>query len=245
MTASAALRVVALSAALLTALGGCQSGPKVAPGAGLVIVSEHTAEGAIAADDLFSEKPVQATYIVVAGKETGAEKSFTRTATDKFGASMAEKLAGSRTEFLRRDDDGNIVLCAVIDEPNNALSLFDPPLVVMPASLPPHEAFSARSSMRVVDADNPKRDKERGSATRTVEYIGDRVLHTPFGDVECHQLVVTFAADLRMADAETRTTLHVSPRYGVVAEQWSEKVKVLGALSSEHGGVIVLATEPK
>jgi hypothetical protein len=80
---------------------------------------------------------------------------------------------------------------------------------------------------------------------RSVEYVGNALLKTPIGEIECAQLRITFTADLRMADAVTTTTLYIAPDYGVVAEQWSEVVKVFGALSSEKGEVTVLASEPR
>jgi len=231
--------------ALVTLLQGCKSAPSLQPGAGLTIVRELPAEDVIGADTVYFDEPTNATYAVVAGEHKGTDRTFERRDTTKFGASVKEELSGARIEYLRRDEAGNVVLTAVIDHANNALSLFEPPLVVMPAELPRGKPFEARTAMRVVDSRIQSKEKERGSAVRTVEYIGKRLLNTPIGEIECVQLRISFTADLRMADAETLTMLYVAPEYGVVAEQWSEVVKVFGALTSEKGEVIVLASEPK
>jgi hypothetical protein len=234
----------ALAIAVLPALSAC-SGPKLEPGAGLQIVRDLPSASVLNADDVFSEQFVEATYEVVAGKNKGEARTFRRRAADQHGATFAEEIVGSRTEFLRRDAQGNIVMTAVIDEQNDALSLFDPPIVVMPAELHRGKPFESRSAMRVVDVRNPSKEKERGTAVRTIEYIGDRLLQAPFGKVATYQLNVTFIADLRLANAETQTTLYVAPEYGVVADQSSEKVTLFGALSSEEGTVAVLTSEPK
>jgi hypothetical protein len=170
---------------------------------------------------------------------------FRRGFTEQYGAAVVEEMIGQRTEFLRRDAHGNVLMTAVIDEGNNALTHFNPPIVVMPAELRRGERFESRAAMRVVDARNPTKERERGTAVRTVEYLGDRLLLTNFGKVATYQLKITFTADLRMADAETNTTLYIAPELGIVAEQSSEKVTVLGALTSEVGEVAVLMREPK
>ena len=240
-----ALVAAAFIAATLLLVTGCRSGPRLEPGAGLVILADSPAGEALVASDFFRAEPVEAIYEVVAGEHAGSQRSFRRTLTDKFSANVADEYENARTEFLRLDEGGSVVMTAVIDVANKALTRFDPPLVVMPAQLQPGEVFASEASMRVLDAQNPSKEKERGSARRTVEYVGDRVLRTPFGEVHCHQLRVMFKADLRLADAETRSTLYIAREYGLVAEQWSESIKMLGALASEKGEVMLLVTEPR
>lgn len=234
-----------LGVALFLALAGCQSGPKLAPNQGLQIVRDLQGSSSIEAKVVFSAEISEAVFEVVAGEDKGAVRTFTRDETDKHGAQHVLTLKGVRREFVRADETGAISMTAVIDEENNALSLFDPPLVLMPNTLDRDVPFESRAGMRVVDASNPSKQRENGSAVRTIEYVGDRVVLTPFGEVECHMLTITFTADLRLADDVMKTTLYVSPKYGVVASQWSEQLKVLGAISKERGAVSVLKSEPK
>lgn len=226
-------------------LSACQSAPRLVSNQGLQIIKDLPSSDAVTADDMYSEANIEAEYTVIAGEDAGSARRFVRSTTSKFGATIQDEIVGVRSEFLRLDAQGNVVMCAVIDRANSALSLFDPPLVVMPATLARNKPFEARAAMRVVDVKNPSKQKEHGSAIRTIEYIGDRLVKTTFGEVECHLLTIVFTADLSLADDVTKTTLYVSPKYGVVAEQWSERLKVFGAITSERGQVSLLASEPK
>jgi len=223
---------------------GCRSAPKLESNQGLTILASAPTRSSVAGKDMFFDEEMRLTYAVVAGARAGESRSFTRQATEKHGATVAEELHGVRIEYLRLTGDGSVVMPAVVDHANNALTLFDPPMVVMPATLAHGEKFEARSSMRVVDADNPAREKERGSATRSIEYLGDRVVLTSFGEVTCHLFRVVFTADLRMADDVVTSSLYISPEIGLVASQWSEKLTVLGAISKETGEVSVLSKKP-
>jgi hypothetical protein len=135
-----------------------------------------------------------------------------------------------RTRYLARDEQGNVVLIAVADRDEAALTLFRPPLLVAPATLSVGESRSAQAAMRVVDLRQPRRQKEAGTATRTVRYLQDRLVKTPAGSFHAAHLEVAFEADLRLADAQETTTLMIVPDIGPVVIDRRETVTVLGIL---------------
>ena len=85
-----------------------------------------------------------------------------------------------------------------------------------------------RPGMRVLDAGNTRRQRESGRAERTITYVDDQRVRTPLGEFRARRVTVHFVADLRLADAITRTTLWVVPEIGVIAREQQEDLKVLG-----------------
>ena len=141
---------------------------------------------------------------------------------------MSEQGPPRRMHFWREDDAGNIVMTASIDQKEDALALFDPPLVVAPATLAPGEAFESAASMRVVRASNPEVERTHGSCTRTMLYVGDENIDLATGTVRAHRIEVVFRADLTLATTETISIWWVVPDLGIVREERSELTKALG-----------------
>lgn len=152
--------------------------------------------------------------------------------TDHHGAQVAIADGDRRVEFLKPLENGSIALTAVIERKDKALTLFEPPLVIAPASLQPGETFRSEAAMRVVALDDPGKQREKGTAKRTITYLGDAMIHHAGGEVRAAKLEIRFDADLRLANAEERTTLYVSrdaSTPGVIAQESMEKITILGA----------------
>jgi len=223
----------AATVALMILVTGC-AGPSIESSTQLDILETRPANGVVHGADLFPLDAAPRTFEIV-GVDTDppAVVAVSAEATDRFEATMAVRM-GDRTEYRRRDADGTIRSPAVIDHRQRALTRFDPPLTLAPATLTPGTPVTEEVAMRVLDARNPKRVRESGHATRTIEYVDDQRLRTPWGDLDAKRVVVTFEARLRLARADTRTTLWVTPGRGVVAREDEERLRVLG-----------LPTEPK
>jgi hypothetical protein len=100
--------------------------------------------------------------------------------------------------------------------------------MVMPAVLPAQQPSTAHADMRVVDTENEKKVREEGRATRTITYVADQRIRTAHGEFDTKRIELHFRADLNLADVDELTVLFVVPGRGIVAEQSTETVKVLG-----------------
>jgi hypothetical protein len=224
-----------LTALAMIVPAGCAShkavdAVKVAPGFG--VVSTRQAIAPLIAQGIMPMSDGESTYTLLndAGQASGSVV-FRRTATTEHGATIAAGEDDRRIEFLRRNDDGSIALTAVVERADNALTLFDPPLIVAPAKLEPGRPFVSESAMRVLARDQPRKQREHGTARRSIEYTTDVLIETPDGDVEAARLDIHFTADLQLADAEERSSMYVSRDAGrLVALVSVEQVKILGVI---------------
>jgi len=221
-------------------LTGCAS-PRPADAGPLGLSNALPTEQTIAGESLYPLRKGTREYKILAGDDAGKWLRFERTATTEHGAQWQEVLtlidpaSGDqrvvRTSFQTRDDDGNIVMPAVIDHADRALTLFEPPMLIAPGSLEPGESVTADVDMRVVDARNQDRQKETGNATRTIEIVEQTSVHLADGRrFDAIHVRITFSADLRMANAEDTIDLFVVPGGTVVAQMHSESVQILGAI---------------
>ena len=228
---------------------GCAAKAKVEapsePDSAFVLLSEQPAQGAIAANDVQPLAPGTETYLHI-GEDGQVESNMVlkRESTDRFGATVAVSDNEGRTQFLRTDEQGNILMTAVIEEGDQAISLFDPPLIVAFSELAPKTPRTSQSNMRVVDLKNPKKQKEAGKATRTMTYVSDQRLRTPSGELLAKRIEIHFVADLKLADADETTTLFIIPGKGEVAEVGAETVTVFGAFGKTVRHTLVLDQAP-
>lgn len=148
--------------------------------------------------------------------------------TTDFGAQWANDENGQRTQYWRKEPNGDIVMTASIEHAQDALALFDPPLVIAPAQLDPGVAYESTSEMRVVRASNPDAERTRGTCRRVMEYVGDEFVESILGDGKYARIEIQFESDLSLATTETNTILWVWPGHGVRLEERSELTKALG-----------------
>lgn len=230
---------------LFAALVGCSSSAKLEPGdPNLQILGTGQARDSVDATTIYLAEPSTSTYRIVSGDGEGDSFELTREAAERFNAAWADHEGEARTDFWRVEDDGSIVLCAVIDRSDQAISLFDPPLLLYPATLSPGDTAGSESSMKVIDLGNPEKTKESGTATRTIEYVGDESIRTALGTFNALKLTVRFEADLRLANAVRIITQYLVPEIGLVAEDSEERVDVLGFSGRTIVRRIVLVDEP-
>lgn len=219
------------------AAGGCASHQPSTTSPALAVKSESQAteptSSPLAASLIVDLTPGEASFAIIDDKGAHGGRATIRTsATTEHGAEVAVAEGERRVEFLKRSEDGCIALTAVIDRKEHALTLFEPPLIVAPASLQPGETFSSEAAMRVVALDDPGKQREKGKAKRSITYVGDAMIPHAGGEVRAAKLEIRFDADLRMANAHEQTTLYVSrdaSRPGVIAQESMEKITILGA----------------
>lgn len=226
----AALRFAAVLAGLVH-VAGCRSGP--AEATFLERLESLTPAAASVSG--------QALYPLTAGRvdllyedDAGGIETIERvgTETTRYGAEI-EWAIPPRTEYWAAGADGAVVMPASVEHGEQALTRFDPPLRIAPAALPPGEPFEHEVRMVVLDEKNPRRQRESGTARRTITYVDDQRIRTPLGDFTARRVVAEFKADLRFADATETTTYWIVDDIGVVASERVNEVRVLGLAGSK------------
>lgn len=234
---------VPILVALVIAARGCAAPPRaIADETQFMLISSQPADDALLAADLLAPRTGMWRYLVVAGDNPGNVVQFKRTATKEHGASWANHEGDDRTEFWATDGRGNLQLTAVYEAQDQAVSLFEPPFTV-PAELRPGEPHQEKSSMRVVDARTLSTQKASGTATRTIEYVGNERIRTPLGTHDAQRIVLHFLAEMGVATAETTSTYYIVPGLGLVAEETTERVRILGMFGRSMDRTIVLVAD--
>jgi hypothetical protein len=236
---SAAALAVVLAAA---ALAGCASPvPTSDVDAPVPVLRTARATTPVDADDLAPMGEAEWTFERrdAAGATVGAPVAHVSRSTSEHDADRAFARGGTITEYWIVNDDGAVAMPVVVEHPRRALTRFDPPLLVAPARLERATPVVSEVSMRVLDARNTSRQRESGTATRTIEYVADQVLDTPLGELRTKRVEVTFVADLRLADVEKHSVLWVAPGMGIVAQVHEEVVHVMGVAGTPVREVLV------
>lgn len=166
-----------------------------------------------------------------------------QTPTDRFGAQIETidfvNEQPIRALYWSRTEASDYLLHAMIEHDENALTLFEPPLLLLPAMLTPGAPVLAESSMRVVRADDPRRMRERGTGRQSITYVGRRLIETPHERTETHYFEVEFRADLRLADVVETTLIHGTMSGALVVEESSQSISILGLPADDHSVLLI------
>ncbi|MHC4427459.1 MAG: hypothetical protein ACYS0D_02510 [Planctomycetota bacterium] len=230
-----------LAALLLAAAaaGGCARG---APPPYTVLGTIPSA-GPLAPDDMARPGPGRLVYDIAAGPSQGEQVVYLREAATRFGSTLAQHEGDLRSEFRRLDGEGNLVAPAVIDRGDDAITSFEPPLVVAWSTLEADTPRTQQVQMVVVDLTDPRRQKEAGTATKTLTYGGDYRIRVRGQVYEVHRIDALFKADLKMAEAETTTTLWVVRGSDPVVIERHEVVRTLGIPIRDRRQTLVLVPD--
>jgi len=203
--------------------------------------------GPLAGDDLYPFTPGEWVQQIVYADRIGSpgrQIVHHGSLTDEHGAEFAYAMGDARTEFWARDEQGNLVMPATLEHKKQALSVFDPPLLIAYAELPPGERRQTQAKMRVLSSTDPSRQREAGRAVRSIEYVHDERIATPLGEFLAKRIEVRFTADLTFADADKYGTYWVVPGLGVVAQAHEEEIRILGVISEQNRRSLVLLQPP-
>ncbi len=212
--------------------------------AGYVVLGSSPATGAVAAGEIYPLAGGESTWLVTAGDDAGEHVVRRRGETTEHSAAWAEEESDRRSEYWRTDEWGNIIMPAVAEHGDRAITLFDPPLFIAFAEMPAGEAFRQVVEMRVLDTRRTGRLKDEGTAVRTIEYAGDHRIRTALGEFDTRRIEITFIADLHMATAENKATLYVARGIGPIVEERSESVRALGIPVRSRRQTLVLLSGP-
>ncbi len=231
-----------LTIAVLMTVTGCASSKTEALGYELAAVS--AASGIVSAAQSIQLREGTWAWQVTLGDGVGRWIERSRTRTDEYDAQWVETEGDGRREYFAHDDDGNLVLRVVVEPADRAITFFEPPMIVAYRELSPDGPREQTVNMRVMDMGRPTRVKERGVATRTVQYMDDQLITTPLGTMPTKRIEITFRANLGLARAENATTLLVYPSFGVVVEQREDTVRVMGVPFRHRNQTLVLRRLP-
>jgi hypothetical protein len=144
---------------------------------------------------------------------------------------------GTTTEAVI--DESFVRLRRTIVPGDKAVSVFDPPLVLVSPDGPRSVgvAFETETPMRVEWIDGGERD--RGTGHRSSRILGMSRIRTPAGEADALVVENTFEAHLKMARAKRVTALWIVPGEGPVAERWSQTVYVFGIPTGTTRGATV------
>ena len=235
-------RAIRLSVVLATSAAiGCATAPPESPP--FDVISTHAPSEALGAEILCPLAETQWIYRIDASDGQDRQIIYRRLRTERYKAAWVTHQGDERSEFWRLDESGNVVMPAVISQTDRAISLFKPPLIVAYNELAPGELRKQVVAMRVVDARNPTRQRETGTATQTIEYVDDQLIRTPIGEILTRRVIVNFKADLQFADAQTSSVLYVNDALGIVVQERLQLISVLGLSARRHAQTLLLTSD--
>lgn len=125
-----------------------------------------------------------------------------------------------------------IAMVSEINREEDVEVVFDPPLVVMPDSLPGTNNNSAEFTqtlrMSVHPIGNRKVVKRAGPVKNTIRYLGDERIATPAGTFTARRVESAFEADLAPARVVNTSIQHFADGVGLVKEDERESTSALG-----------------
>ena len=217
---------------------GCATvGPDAPP---YEVLSSQPATGSLTAHAVRPMIPMEWTYERPKRDAEADIVPYRREPTQRFEADWVTHQGDERSEYWRMDDEGNVVLTAVISHVDRAISLFQPPLIIAYRELSPGESRVHEVALRVVNAKNPSQQREFGKAKQTIQYVGDFFIRTPMGEMQVQRVDVSFDADLQFADASTTSVIYVAEGLGSVVEERLLTIKVLGLSARRRHETLLL-----
>ncbi len=235
--------MVATGAALCLVLGGCAGAAEVAAEPVWALGDESPGIGFASALETSVAVPPRARYLPTGGGrallverhrplEGGAGVMLTLERvevepTASGGGDVA--VEGTRSVMqMRATDGGDLVLVRSVEHADDAITVFDPPMLAMPAQLPPGETRTQELRMVVHPRGRPERIKAQGPARRTVVYEVDQRVRTPAGEFDCRRVRSLLVAELGTARVRVETRQWFAAGAGLVAEESTERVTTLG-----------------
>lgn len=204
------------------------------------ILESSTPDSPVAADLFLLNNPIPQHYLVVKANEEPRKVRQSQETTKRFQSEWKVVEGEDRERFYQQDASGHILLAAVIEHGENAISLFSPPLIAAYHRLEPGESRTQDVAMMVVNENNPTRQRESGTATQTITYLNDCQVRVQLGTFVAHRLSVVFTADLKLAQVHVETILYVVPGYGVLIEETKKTIRILGIFPQHENTIRVL-----
>ncbi len=142
-------------------------------------------------------------------------------------ASAPDEWAASTDRFAMRDD-GAVTLVSTTEPADRVTTWFDPPMLVVPATLAVGAAVTQSFEMIVRPIDKPEQVQTRGPAEITITHEGFESVRTPAGSWVAARVRTDLKATLAQAKVTVKTYSWIAEGVGLVAEEYHERVTVFG-----------------
>ena len=167
------------------------------------------------------------------GRNAGKDFDVISNPAEIASATTATQAGDWETSYSSVAADGSVYLHAVDSHPDNARSLFDPPLLLAPSTLAAIDEVKVNSAMLVVTLPAATAERASGTGSRTVRYVGDETISVDGKPRVAKVVEIEFIAELTTARVVRQSTLWVLPGEGVVAEEWNETLTILKLFPSK------------
>lgn len=233
-------RTLAIAVAALV-LGACASDPPPAPGVldagGPDALDPSQAYPAIVAAIDEGEASEQA-FAVRSGEHEG-ETGVRAVRRDDAGRAVVSWTIEGEDEplnqsVLERADDGGLVVVRMPNRERDVVTRFEPPFVHFPPELARDEPFEQDLRMLVADFDEPDRVNRRGDSTSTLTLLGGARVTVDGRDVVAGVTRAELVSTFGPARVTRTTDRWLVPGEGLVAESWTEVVRVAGFVSERR-----------
>lgn len=216
-----------LALAMTSAMAGCVKCPTAKTDAfdGVFQAQPHASAPINDPRTLLPLRTGSLQYRIVSGKGSGSVVSQTLQRTQS--GQWVRHTIDRRIEHIATNEAGEVVMTAVEDLKQNVITRYDPPLLLLPAKMPPSKVWQTNSAMRVLARNNPSKLVDQGTCTQTITYDGDGTTITPAGKFKSYRLRVNYKAKLGMASVSTVESNYYAPAVGLVASEYTETVKAL------------------
>lgn len=183
-------------------------------------------------------------YHIFAGAGSGDSAEVRFEKVDDLEYPIRRYTADRCIEHLGFDVAGNLLMGAVEELEHQALTIYDPPLPVIPAALKPGQSMTVNCKMTVLNRQDNTRQIDKGTCAKTITYDADQSILRPAGPVECRRLTSTYTAKLGLASVEIQAQEWYAENQGLIAEKSDQKIH---ALIFTFGGAktLILTGRPK
>ncbi|MBA4028724.1 MAG: hypothetical protein C0475_06265 [Planctomyces sp.] len=256
---------------LVCVLGGCASGPLIAPRPAGPQLGVESESDALRSDRIaFTQPPMalwtdEARSVISVRRQPEAGGASWTVRRERRGGAISGGAAGGggaggvgggagggggvpiSEDTLRREPSGDVVLVQTVQHDDAVITRFDPPLVVLPGSLRPGEPYTQRLGVTVHPINDPQSVQRRGSAVSTVTLEALQEMTTLRGSLLAARVGSTLRIELAPAQVQTATTdwyLLDDGAAGPIRQARRERVTVLGFVSRDVSFVRTLTDPP-
>jgi hypothetical protein len=231
----------ALAACVVSAAGGCVAAERVQPAEQhdpfeVLSTADAPSGTAVAAAEL---EPVAVGTAAWEDVDTGARFEIRTEAGPEPASAVRIDAADERT--LWRAADGAVSMVSQRDRADGAVTSFDPPLELAPATLAAGIEHRAESRAAVTRRGGGSSDG--GRATRTARLAAVDRVRTPLGTFDAPRVDVRFELDVPFARLTRQTSTWVRPGDGPVAVRSEERILVMGIVPRERRSIRVRLPE--
>lgn len=138
---------------------------------------------------------------------------------------------------LSRAADGAVSMVSQRDRSDGAVTAFDPPLELAPATLAAGAEHRAESRAEVTRRAGGSSD--RGRATRTARLAAVDRIRTPLGTFDAPRVDVRFELEVPFASLTRQTSTWIRPGAGPVAVRSEERILVMRVMPRERRSIRV------